>query len=512
MLIKSIILALLFIIPTFAQDTTKSLAFKNNKNFRNSPFFYQPDLSYQLLQQFKLIQEANAGDPRAQHELGMRLLLGEGMAPDTVQAVYWVRKAASQEMISALYNYGILLINGWGVEWNPFEAYKNFRKAALSGMAQAQYIIGILHTDNLVVPKDLNRAYLWTKKAYDNGFEPAKEVIDALSEYVNEDNIAFDDTLENSFQYSDGQNDPSLESTIGLVFLDFDTVNDTVKEITDQMLIKDLSNSGVKEILDTLSLTIDSGLNSIDDSAQIFILTELADAGSPEALSIIGRMYEQGIYFNKSIILAAEYYIRAIRLDSPRSPLLLWNLVQSDNFYSSLKSASDIDDSGAQFVWYGLHILSYDNRITEFDALNFLEKSANKNHLPAIIELGLNHYTGRYVSESKINGISIWQIGEKYGSIEAAVRIASAQVFDRFGLLNTEKLISFLKESSAKGSILSEVALASAYENGVGVKRNLAEAVKHYRNAAQRGSQFAYSQLQRLYDLLRPAEKEFVVH
>ncbi|MFO7526477.1 MAG: SEL1-like repeat protein [Ignavibacteriaceae bacterium] len=360
MLLKSILLAVIFIIPAFAQDTTKSLAFKNNKNFRNSPFFYQPDLSYQLLQQFKLIQEANAGDPRAQHELGMRLLLGEGMAPDTVQAVYWVRKAASQEMISALYNYGILLINGWGVEWNPFEAYKNFRKAALSGMAQAQYIIGILHTDNLVVPKDLNRAYLWTKKAYDNGFEPAKEVIDALSEYVNEDNIAFDDTLENSFQYSDGQSDPSLESTIGLVFLDFDAVNDTVKEITDQILIKDLSNSGVKDILDTLSLTIESGLNSIDDSTQIFILRGLADAGSPEALSIMGRMYELGIHFEKNIVLAAEYYIRAIRLDSPRSPLLLWNLIHSDNFYSLLKSASDIDDSVAQFVWYGLHILSYD--------------------------------------------------------------------------------------------------------------------------------------------------------
>ena len=509
---KTIFLAIIITIPSFAQDTTKSLAFKNNKNFRNSPFFYQPDLSYQLLQQFKLIQEANAGDPRAQHELGMRLLLGEGMAADTVQAVYWVRKAASQGMISAVYNYGVLLINGWGVEWNPFEAYKNFHKAARSGMAQAQYIIGILHTDNLIVPKDLNRAYLWTKQAQDNGFEPAKEVVNALSEHVDTLNVFFTDSLGSRFDYTDIPTEGSIESTLGLVFLDFDAMSDTVKDITDQMLIKDIANCGVDNILDTLSLTLDSELDEINDSLQILFIKELAESGSPEAFSILGRLYERGNYVGSNIILAAEYYIRAIRLDSPRSPLLLWNLIQKDNFYSLLKSSSDQEDPAAQFVWYGLHILSYDNRITEFDALNFLEKSANNNHIPAIIELGLNHYTGRFVNESKISGVSIWQIGEKNGSLEASVRIASARVFDQFGLLNSEQLITFLRDASAKGSILSEVALASAYENGIGVKRNVAAAVKHYRNAAQRGSQFAFSQLQRIYDSLRPAEKEFVIN
>ncbi len=512
MINKSIFLVLIILIPAFAQDTTKSLAFKNNKNFRNSPFFYQPDLAYQLLQQFKLIQEANGGDPLAQHELGMRLLLGEGLAADTVQAVYWIRRAASQGMISAVYNYGVLLINGWGVEWNPFEAFKNFRKAAISGMSQAQYIVGILHTDNLIVSKDMNKAYIWTKKAYDNGFEPAKEVVEALSEYIDTVSISFNDTLISSLEYVDISNESSIESTLGLDFLDFDAINDTAKYISDQMLIKDLSNCGVINILDTLSLNLQSELTEINDSLKLKLILDLAEAGSPEAFSILGRLFENGVFVNKDIILAAEYYIRAIRLDSPRSPLLLWNLIQTDDFYSLLKSSTDRDNAVAQFVWYGLHILSYDNRITEFDALNFLEKSANKNHIPSIIELGLNHYTGKYVNESKINGISIWQIGERLGSVEASVRIASARVFDQFGLLNTEQLISFLNDVSAKGSILSSVALAAAYENGVGVKRNLSTAVKHYRNAAQRGSQFAFRQLQRIYDSLRPAEKEFVIN
>lgn len=495
-----------------AQDTTKSLAFKKNSLVREAPFFYQPDISYQLLQQFKLIQEANAGDPRAQHELGMRLLLGEGMAADTTQAVYWVRKAASQGMISAMYNYAVLLINGWGVEWNPFEAYKNFRKAALSGMGQAQFIVALLHTDNLIIKKDYNRAYAWAKRALDNGFESAEELIEALEPNIDINQISFEDNAITSTEFNFNQTQPPVESAIGLVFLDFDVITDTSeKEITDNMLIKDLSYSGIQNILDTLGLKINSQID-VNDSTKLQILIEAANAGSPEALTILGRLNEKGIFVSKNLINAAEFYIRAIRLDSPRSPLLLWNLIQEKDFYKMLKAASDKNDPVAQFVWYGLFILSYDHRLTEFDALRFLELAANNNHLPAIIELGLNHYTGRYVTESKINGISIWQIGEKYGSSEASVRIASARVFDQFGLINTDKLIDFLISTSAKGSILSEVALGSAFENGIGVKRNLSSAVRHYRNAAQRGSRFAFNQLKRIYDSLRPAEPEFIVN
>lgn len=512
MIFRIILFTLLFLTSVYSQDTTRSLAFKKNSLIRTSPFYYQPDLSYQLLQQFKLIQEANAGDPRAQHELGIRLLLGEGMAPDTVQAVYWIRKAASQGMISAVYNYGILLVNGWGVEWNPFEAYKNFRRAAQSGMAQAQYIIGLLHTDNLIIPKDYTKAYIWTKRAFDNGFEPAEEVVKTLTEYIDIDKISFEDTTLSQLEFQNLQNESSIESAIGLVFLDFDAIADTsVKEISDKMLIKDLSYCGVKNILDTLGLDLESSLIQIEKS-KLDLLTELAEAGSPEALTILGRLFENGIIVEKNLIAAAEYYIRAIKLDSPRSPFLLWDLIQTNNFYSALKIASDKNDPYAQFVWYGLYNLSYINQITEFDALRFLELSANNNHIPAIIELGFNHYSGKYVTQSKINGISIWQIGEKYGSVEASVRIASARVFDQFGMLNTDKLITFLNEASAKGSILAEVALGSAYENGVGVKRNIAIAVKHFKNAAQRGSQFAFRQLQRIYDSLRPAEPEFVIN
>ena len=171
---------ILFSSSGFSQDTTESLAFKNQRPRQKSPYFYRPDLAYQIWQKFKLTQEANAGDPLAEHELGLRYLLGEGMPADTSQAVYWIKKAADQNLTSAEYNYAILLINGIGVPWDPFKAFKLIQNAADDGMVQAQYVIGILYTDNLTVRRDYNLAYYWIKKAADNNYEPAKEIVAKL--------------------------------------------------------------------------------------------------------------------------------------------------------------------------------------------------------------------------------------------------------------------------------------------------------------------------------------------
>ena len=42
-------------------------------------------------------------------------------------------------------------------------------------------------------------------------------------------------------------------------------------------------------------------------------LTFLAENGSPEAQAILGKMYEQGIYYNKNLVDAAVYYYRALQ-------------------------------------------------------------------------------------------------------------------------------------------------------------------------------------------------------
>ena len=353
----AIILVFFLLIPAelTAQDSTKSLAFKKNRPYRNNPYFYQPDLSYQILQQFKLVQIANSGDPLAQHELGLRLLTGEGIAADTITAVYWIKKAASQKLTSALYNYGIMLINGWGTEWNPFAAYENFLLAAEAGMSQAQYVVGVLHTDNLIVPRDWNKSYYWIKKSADGGYEPAKEVILELSPKVSSE---FKDSvnqnkygLTKDYTSKDDKDESKIQPSMGLVFIDFDTQSDTLKDITDEMLISDLKNLNLTIVKDSIVIKNDSSLSSFFNEEKINLLRNLADVGSHEAQTILGRLYEVGDFVGKNKLFAAEYYIRATILDSPRAAYLLWKLVREKDFYTILNDAVQFGDPTAQFVW-----------------------------------------------------------------------------------------------------------------------------------------------------------------
>jgi len=402
---------------TMAQDTTRSLAFRNNKPDRTRPYFYRPDLAYQIWQQFRLTREANTGDPLAQHELGLRYLMGEGIAADTAYAVYWIKKAADQNLTSAKYNYAILLINGMGVEWNPFAAFKYFKSAAEDCMVQAQYIVGVLYTDNLTVNRDWNQSYYWIKKAANGDYEPASDIITELEPKISREVV---DSLFNREPTSHNDEteplgDPSntnLTSSLGLVFIDFDTPSDTVISITDSMLISDLEFTEIDSITEILEMDSTTTLQSLTTHKNITKLKTIAEYGSPEAQVIIGRLYDQGIYFNQNLITAASFYFRALRNDSPKATHLLWKLTRRAEFQSLLQEEVNRNNIEAKFVWYALTSIGFDGRIAMSDALNLLEESATENYLPATIELGLNYYTGRFISRDDVKGLQLWEKAE----------------------------------------------------------------------------------------------------
>ena len=59
------------------------------------------------------------------------------------------------------------------------------------------------------------------------------------------------------------------------------------------------------------------------------------------------------------------------------------------------------------------------------------------------------------------------------------------------------------------GSILAEVTLATIFEKGIGVNKDKTKAVMYYRSAAQRGDSFAFNQLRKMYDEIRPPKFRF---
>ena len=79
-------------------------------------------------------------------------------------------------------------------------------------------------------------------------------------------------------------------------------------------------------------------------------------------------------------------------------------------------------------------------------------------------------------------------------------------------LENPKSVFEELLNASENGSLLAQVGLAYCYQNGIGTAPSKGETVNYYRIASQRGSQYAYRELQRLYDEIRPDEIEFSVN
>ena len=480
-----------------------------HKPTASSTLIHESDLDSQLLEDFVLMQKANAGDAVAQAELGYRLLVGRGFPADTVKAAYWVLKAANQGLLLAEFNMGILYSRGWGVPWNPFESFRFFRMASDRDMPEATHILGLLYTENLVVPRNYAEAYRLVKKSADEGYEPAKEIVKEFEKRGLGTSTADQDGAKTgSGRKVDSQGKPLPDSALGFVFLSFHTDTSTV--VPDSTL--------ADEALDVMTETDEEGHRRHDrrssnaDTSWFSAVSRAADVGSPEALTLKGRWYDLGLGVERDRVVAAEFYVRAIRHDSPRAPRLLWNLLQDGRFAEELKNRATGSEPTAMFVWAEFCALGYDKLLGDEQALLLLRKASDRNFDPATIELGLCYSSGRWVKQDKEEAFRLWAHASRRGSVEAGIRIAIANLVGEERTEDLAASLATVKSAASEGSLMAEMALAYCDERGIAVHQDMGEAVTLYRRCATRGSQAAYDALRRMYDAVRPNEKEFEIN
>jgi TPR repeat protein len=499
-------------VTVLAQQQSDSPVYKNYRPPSPSDQLKRSDIDYNLMHIFSLERKAYSGEVGAQHELGLRYLLGEGVEADTLKGAFWIRRAAEQNSADAQYNLGILEFNGWGIPWNPFDAYKLFLAAAEHGMAESQYIFSMFLTENLVVPKNWQEAYQWIKKASDAGYAPAK---DAVADFEARGlGVAPKETKPHPDSSSSGK--AAMKPTVGFAF--FDAGPADTATASDTTLLKDALRDATPQLKRALGLTKEQTKTLELDTAGMRIIREAAEEGSPEALTILARSYERGIGVKRDLITSALYYIRATRMSSPRAPRLLARLMEQSGFFEELKARTSRHDTDAEVVWAALSALKIDylmtqkeGFITEKQAIEFLKRAAAANHVQGLMELGLCCYSGRWVPEDRGEALSLWTKASKLGSHEAIVRIAALAVRSETNPKKLSAAIADLEQASQKGSVLAQVALGYCYETGIGVAKKTSEAVRLYRSSAQRGSQDAYLALRRMHDAIRPADKEFQI-
>jgi TPR repeat protein len=486
-----------------AQEKNDSPVFKKYRPPPQPPIVVQSDALYQMWETFIITRKANAGDVLAQHELSIRYLLGRGAAADTVRAAYWMQKAADQSYTPAMFNYAIMCYNGWGVPWDPFRAYRLFRACAEKNMAEAEYAMGQFLTEDLVVPRNFDSAYAWVKRSAEGGYAPAKETLARLEKQG----------------LGPGRRDtvkpPQAGApNTGLVFLDF--AQDTGAVSGDSLLLREAIQSASPSVRKALGISKLLETETQADSSTLAAIMRAADAGSPEALTVLGRSYEKGIGVPKDPVRACAAYVRAIRLDSPRAPELLLKLLEQKATLPHIKAASARGEPEAEFAWAGSSALGFDGALAQGqaylsgdEAMRLLTKAGEKGYTPALVEEGLAYYAGRWVPRSLDRANELWTRAASLGSKDAIVRIALMTLRAPSDTSGRREAVQILRKAADEGSVLAEVGLGYCYETGTGLPLRDAEAAYYYRAASLRGSQDSFRALRRMHDAIRPDDPEF---
>jgi TPR repeat protein len=507
----------LYPVPEFAQKSQdkdrSSLAYKERKFYLPLFSIYLPDYSYQFQESFRLVQQANAGDAYAQHELGIRYLTGEGFEKDTAKSFYWIKRAAEMNLPVACYNTGIFINNSWGTKWEPFAAYEYFHRAANYGMPDAEYVLGILYTENLIVPKNIDSANYWINKAAGKGFAPAIDAMKKIPQKTTGETASAEQPKTKG-KHSKNKTAAAAPTTTAIPqALTFDFINfnaDTTSVPSDSLIFYDLVNTANSEFKQNLGFSIFDSLSAQSADSLIQRVTESANSGSPEANTFLGRFYEKGMFYHKNIVKGAAYYIRAYRLESSLAGSFLSKLMKSKEFEVELQRGLAAKDPDAMFTHATLNSMGYSSSITALESVNYLQLAAEKDHIPSLIELGQCYFVGRPVERDTVKAYACWARAAALGSDEAVLRSVMAKLLFKKGCPESVTL-DFLHAEDAKGSILAELILAYMYETGGCIPVDTQAAVNLYRKAAYRGSRTAYSSLKRMYDQLRPGDTRFSI-
>ena len=125
---------------------------------------------------------ANAGHRRAQINLGLLYLRGQGVKRDLVQARAWLEKAAATDDPSALYTLGRAMEDhDETIAADSIRAADLYRRAAEKGHALAALRYGLAMVDGIGVKRDPNGAQTWLLQANDNGVPEAALALGDLS-------------------------------------------------------------------------------------------------------------------------------------------------------------------------------------------------------------------------------------------------------------------------------------------------------------------------------------------
>lgn len=350
---------------------------------------------------------AEQGHAEAQNWLGRCYEEGWGTEKNLEEAVFWYQKSANQDHAVAQYNLAVCYEEGSGVPENDKEAFVWYKKAAENGDANAQEWLGHAYRNGILVEQDDNESFDWYEKAAKQGNANAQSWLGHYYQY----GIGIEQNAKDAFTWYK----KAAENG----------------EVPAQVRLADCYEKG-----------IGTGKN-IPLAVQWY--QKAADQGNDEAQYLLALFYNEGTGVVKNQQTAFALFEKAAIRGHIKAQVKIANCYK--------EGVGAFKDNNKAFEWY--------------------EKAALQGDVEAQFQLANCYDEGTGVEKNDAKAFEWYEKAANLDYAEAQYRL-SEKLIDKVTYDTNEEQrkedfeesVKWLVNAAENGHIISQMALATAYNNG----------------------------------------------
>lgn len=222
---------------------------------------------------------------------------------------------------------------------------------------------------------------------------------------------------------------------------------------------------------------------------------ELAAAGQPEAHTLIGKIYAEGLGVGRNFTEAASWYLKGSELGDQHAQFALGVLlIEGQGVKKNPTLAADYFEAAAKQghaqAQYNLALIYIDGRGRPENlkaSAKWLREAAKLGNPQAQYDLGTLYLLGQGVEQD--DKIAAEWIGKAAASgfVDAEVEFAIMLFKGRGTAKDTKKAVQLLYSAALKGNVIAQNRLARLLFTGTAIKADMVEGAKWHFLARENG-------------------------
>ena len=397
-----------------------------------------------------MLEEAEAGNAYAMHDMGKIYAQGIGTQASREQAEEWYGKSLNtlllleetQERVYQEYRIGKMYQYGLGTEENPEEAVRWFHKAAEKGHIYACYSLAMLYLRGQGVERDDERAYGLFLRSYDGGNPYAAYELGKLCE-AGRGTVRNPEKAQNYYRAAflgfinmeKKAKDDTLWYRIGCMYL-HGIGTEPDEEQAERYLQKAYKYGNTHAAYQLARLYIRQETQKLREDPEatpdyekiikaVKWLEEAAGQENPFADYALGRLYKEGVLLEKDMEKAVFHLQRAANAGNSFAQYQLGKIYLEEEYKNIpaavqyLTLAADQKNKLAAYRLGRLYLMGEDLPKNIERALGYLDMSAEAGNQYAQY-LGKLYLIGKEVEQDREKAYEYFSCSAEQGNIYAA--------------------------------------------------------------------------------------------